>query len=68
MEDLDFIVDTKASDDSELLKTFNNPFPVFSGSKFSLAVDSDAEESENESNGDDEYFGKYSIALICYLC
>lgn len=66
MEDLDFIVDTKASDDSELLNTFNNPFPVFSGSKFSLAVDSDAEESEDESN-DDGYFGEYSTSLFCFF-
>lgn len=61
MDDLDFIVDTTATDDKELLKAFSSPFPVFSGSKFSLAVESGDEEPEDEAD-DDEYFGRHADA------
>lgn len=66
-EELSFIVDTKASDDSELLKTFNSPFPLFGGSKFSLGVESNDDKSDDEvsaSHDEDEYFGKLRLNNI----
>lgn len=66
-EELSFIVDTKASDDSELLKTFNSPFPLFGGSKFSLGVESNDDKSDDEvsaSHDEDEYFGKLILNNI----
>lgn len=65
MEDLDFVIDTKASDDTELVKSFSSPFPIFSNSRLALKEEEDDEESEkSESEGEDEdsdeYFGKNS--------
>jgi hypothetical protein len=66
MEDLDFVIDTKASDDNELLKSFSSPFPIFSSSRLALKEDEDEEESEtsedeNDDEEGDEYFGKNLI-------
>jgi hypothetical protein len=64
MEELGFIVDTTAEGDSELLKDFNSPFPIFSTSSFVLGVDESEEKSEKsdseDENDEDEYFGKIS--------
>lgn len=62
MEDLDFVVDTTASEDNELLKTFISPFPTFTSSKFTLGTDSEAEDDEPEDD-DDEYFGKFVVSI-----
>lgn len=67
MEDLDFVVDTKASDNSELIKTFNSPFPIFSGSKFTLGDAQESEQSENHED-DDEYFGLLIILKHLLPC
>lgn len=70
MEDLDFIIDTTATGNSELLQTFNSPFPTFSSSNFALGVDGESEDSEksedevesDENEGeDDEYFGEILV-------
>lgn len=57
MEEFDFIVDTTATEDSEVLKTFNSPFPIFSSSKFTLKAEREAGESDEDEDSD-EYFGK----------
>lgn len=56
MEGLGFVVDATASEDSELLKTFHNPFPTFTNSKFTLGIESEDEEESELSN--EEYYGK----------
>lgn len=61
MEEMDFIIDTKASEDSHTSKSV---FPVFSGSKYRLESEDEdgdgSEKSENDSDSDsDEYFGKF---------
>jgi hypothetical protein len=68
MEELDFIVDTTAAGDSELLKDFNSPFPIFSTSSYALGVDESEEKSENsdseEENDEDDYFGEVSLVIF----
>lgn len=67
MEDLDFVIDTKASNDTELVQSFTSPFPVFSTSRYTLRNDdekADSEKSEaDEAEDDDEYFGKQKLKL-----
>lgn len=63
MEELDFIVDTNTEGDSELLKTLNSPFPIFSSSSYALVDTEDGEKTESEKSedeNDDEYFGENS--------
>lgn len=66
MEEMDFIIDTKASEDSHTAKSV---FPVFSGSKYRLESEDEdedgSEQSENDGDSDsDEYFGKFIEFLI----
>lgn len=56
MEDLNFFVDTKATEDSELLKSISSPFPIFSRSSYALSVD---ESDEKSQDSDEEYFGEF---------
>lgn len=61
MNDLDFIIDTKASEDSHTLKS---AFPVFSNSKYRLESEDEdgnkSEQSQNDGDSDsDEYFGEF---------
>lgn len=69
MDDLDFIVDTKASEDSH---TSKSAFPVFSNSKYRLESEDEegdeSEQSENDGDSDsDEYFGKFIYFRIATL-
>ena len=56
MEDLNFFVDTNATEDIELLKTINSPFPIFSRSSYALGID-EGEEKSQESESE-ECFGE----------
>lgn len=62
MEEMDFIIDTNAADDAELLKVFNNPFPIFSSSKYTLGHEEDDEADEESSNED--YYGELVFLLF----
>ena len=56
--DLDFVIDTRASEDNEEFKSFTNTFPVITNTKLTLGIDSKAESEDEASDDDEDYFGK----------
>lgn len=58
MEELDFVIDTTASEDNEVLKAFKNPFPVFSNTKFTLGDEKEAKDTD-KSVDDETYFEEH---------